>query len=110
MNEHAQLLALFNQLADANNWHSKHSPKNLAMAINVESAELIELFQWLSETESYQLDASQLQRASHEIADVFLYLLCLADKLNLDLVAIAKEKMVINFERQGLSFPVKENC
>ena len=94
-----QLLNMFNQLADVNDWHPKHSPKNLAMAVSVEAAELLEMFQWLSEDASQQLTPSQRQQASHEMADVFLYLLCLADKLGINLVEAAKEKMLINQQR-----------
>lgn len=93
------LLQDFKRLADANDWHPKHSPKNLAMAISVEASELVEIFQWLSENKSKQLNAAQLQHASHEIADVFLYLLCLADSLNIDLLRAAKAKMQVNWQR-----------
>lgn len=99
MEELKQLLQSFNQLADANDWHPKHSPKNLSMAIAVEAAELMEIFQWLSEENSSCLNAEQRQRASHEMADVFLYLLSLADRLNIDIITAAKEKMQINHQR-----------
>ena len=100
MNAHKELLNLFNQLADANDWHPKHSPKNLAMAISVEAAELLETFQWLSEEDSGLLDNDQQQVVGYEMADVFLYLLALADKLNIDLVSVAKDKISINLQRQ----------
>jgi NTP pyrophosphatase (non-canonical NTP hydrolase) len=99
LDSHKQLLTQFNQLADANGWHSKHSPKNLSMAISVEAAELLEIFQWLGEKDSFELSPEQRQQVGHEMADVFLYLLSLADQLNIDLVDAAKEKMRINKQR-----------
>jgi len=99
MNELSQLLKSFNDIADANNWHPKHSPKNLAMAISVEAAELLEIFQWLSEEKSSQLDADLRQRASYEMADVLLYLLSMAEQLNIDLLQAARDKMLINRQR-----------
>ena len=101
MQEFENIRREFNALADANDWHPKHSPKNLSMAVAIEAAELMEIFQWLTDEQVEQLDAVQRQHAAHEIADVFLYLLCLADKLNIDLIAAAKEKMQINRQRFG---------
>ncbi len=99
MKELGELLQAFNQLADANDWHPKHSPKNLAMAVSVEAAELMEVFQWLNEDEVKQLSVNQKQQASEEMADVFLYLLCLADKLDVDLIQVARDKMKKNRQR-----------
>jgi len=80
-------------------WEQFHSPKNLASALSVEAAELLEVFQWLTEDQSRDLTASQAASAKAELADVFLYLLQLSDKLGVDLVDAAREKMEINASR-----------
>jgi dCTP diphosphatase len=88
-----QRLAAF---AAARDWDQFHSPKNLAMALSVEAAELVEEFQWLTEEQSKSLDAERLERVRLELADVFIYLLRLADKLDVDLVRAAEEKITHN--------------
>lgn len=99
MNEIEKLLGAFNEIAEANNWQHKHTPKNLAMAIGVEAAELAEIFQWLSDGQTKLIDSTQRQQASDEIADVFLYLICLADKLNINIIEAAHSKMEDNKRR-----------
>ena len=78
-----QRLAAF---AAARDWDQFHSPKNLAMALSVEAAELVEEFQWLTEEQSRALDAERRERVRLELADVFIYLLRMADKLGVDLL------------------------
>jgi NTP pyrophosphatase (non-canonical NTP hydrolase) len=82
--------------AAARDWERFHSPKNLAMALSVEAAELVEEFQWLTEDQSRALDGERLERVRLELADVFIYLLRIADKLDVDLVAAASDKIVLN--------------
>jgi len=82
--------------AAAREWDPFHSPKNLAMALSVEAAELVEEFQWLTEEQSRALDAARRERVRLELADVFIYLLRIADKLDVDLVAAANDKIVLN--------------
>ena len=77
-------------------WEPFHSPKNLAMALSVEAAELVEEFQWLTEEQSRALDAERRERVRLELADVFIYLLRIADKLGVDLVTAANDKIVLN--------------
>lgn len=77
-------------------WERFHSPKNLAMALIVEAAELVENFQWLTEEQSAQLDAAKRERVEHEIADVFIYLLSLSDRLGIDLLRAAGDKLELN--------------
>jgi dCTP diphosphatase len=84
------------QFAAERDWDQFHSPKNLAMALSVEAAELVEEFQWLTEEQSRNLDAERRERVRLEAADVFIYLLRIADKLGIDLVAAAADKMVLN--------------
>jgi dCTP diphosphatase len=84
------------EFAAAREWEPFHSPKNLAMALSVEAAELVEEFQWLTEEQSRALDAERRERVRLELADVFIYLLRIADKLGVDLVAAANDKIVLN--------------
>ncbi len=77
-------------------WEQFHSPKNLAMALSVEAAELLEHFQWLTEAQSQSLTPEQKSEVAHEMADVLLYLVRLSDRLGIDLMAAAQEKMALN--------------
>lgn len=85
--------------ANERDWGQFHSPKNLASALTVEAAELLEHFQWMTEEQSRQPSASKNAEIAAEAADVFLYLLQLCDKLNIDLVQASKEKMLLNEQR-----------
>lgn len=85
------------------NWDQFHSPKNLAMALIVEAGELVEPFQWLTEDQSKCLDPKQLSHAQDEVADVFIYLVRLADKLGIDLIESANKKIDLNNERYPVS-------
>jgi NTP pyrophosphatase (non-canonical NTP hydrolase) len=82
--------------AAARDWEQFHSPKNLAMALSVEAGELLEEFQWLTEEQSRALDPERRERVRLELADVFIYLLRLADRLDIDLVRAADDKLVLN--------------
>jgi NTP pyrophosphatase (non-canonical NTP hydrolase) len=92
----ADLERALRDFAAARDWDRFHSPKNLAMALSVEAAELLEQFQWLTEEQSGALDEQRLGRVREELADVFIYLLRLAGKLDIDLVDAAQEKMALN--------------
>lgn len=90
---------LFDTLRDFNSerdWDQFHSPKNLAMALTVEAAELLEHFQWLTEEQSRSLSASQKEKISEEIGDIFIYLITLSDKLDIDPLQAAKNKVKQN--------------
>jgi NTP pyrophosphatase (non-canonical NTP hydrolase) len=91
-----QRLAAF---AAARDWDQFHSPKNLAMALSVEAAELVEEFQWLTEEQSRRLDAERRERVRLELADVFIYLLRMADKLDVDLMRAADDKIALNEQK-----------
>ncbi len=84
------------QFALARDWDQFHSPKNLSMALAVEASELLERFQWLSEEQSNNLSVEQRKAVEEEMADVFLYLLRLADKLNINLLSAADDKISMN--------------
>jgi dCTP diphosphatase len=85
--------------AEARDWDKFHSPKNLIMALGGEVSELLDLFQWLTEAQSHELTPEQHRAAAHEIADVQIYLLRLADKLGVDIPSAVEEKMAINEAR-----------
>ena len=77
-------------------WDQFHSPKNLAMALIAEAAELVEHFQWLTEGESAALPDAKRAEVADELADVLVYLVRLADKLDIDLLAAVTAKMARN--------------
>ena len=87
------------EFAAARDWQQFHTPKNLAMALSVEVAELCEEFQWLTAEQSAALDAERYQRVRLELADAFIYLLRLADRLDVDLLKAADEKIALNERR-----------
>lgn len=84
------------RFAAERDWDQFHSPKNLAAALVVETAELLEHFQWMSEAASKGLTAKQLREVRKEMADVLIYLVRLADKLDVDLLQAARQKMKEN--------------
>jgi NTP pyrophosphatase (non-canonical NTP hydrolase) len=83
-------------------WEQFHAPKNLAAALSVEAAELLEPFQWLSEAQSQALPPETLAAVRLEMADVLLYLVRLADRLDVDLAQAARDKLVLN----AVKYPV----
>ena len=92
----SQLRDALRRFAAERDWDQYHSPKNLAVALSVEAAELLEPFQWLTDDASGSLSTHQLEKVTEEIADVLLYLIRLADKLDIDLIKAAQSKMAIN--------------
>ena len=91
------------KFADERDWDQFHSPKNLAMALNVEAAELLEHFQWLTEAESKTVPPDVLKEVADEIADIQIYLTRLADKLDVDIDEAVKKKL----ESNALKYPVE---
>jgi len=91
-----ELKTRLQQFADERDWEQFHSPKNLAMALSVEVAELVEHFQWLSEEESRGLPHATRLRVAEEIADIQIYLVRLADKLGIDILESAEAKLEEN--------------
>jgi NTP pyrophosphatase (non-canonical NTP hydrolase) len=85
-------------------WERFHTPKNLAAALSVEASELLEPFQWLTDEASAALPPETLEAVRREMADVLLYLIRLADRLDVDLVQAARDKMVLN----ALKYPVEK--
>ena len=84
------------EFALARAWERYHTPKNLAMALTVEAAELLEPFQWLTSEQSQNLTPEQHEAVRQEIADVLIYLTRLADLLDIDLLEAAADKLAIN--------------
>jgi dCTP diphosphatase len=80
-------------------WERFHTPKNLAMALAGEAGEVIEHFQWLSAEESAALKAPERAEVAMELADVLLYLVRMADVLQIDLAEAARLKLAINGQR-----------
>lgn len=96
------LLALRDALrafAAERDWEQFHSPRNLATALAVEAAELLEPFQWLTDEQSRDLPPETLAAVEQELADVLLYLIRLADSLDVDLEAAARAKILRNAEK-----------
>jgi dCTP diphosphatase len=91
-----QRLVAFAQERD---WEQFHSPKNLSMALIAEAAELVEHFQWLSEEQSYQLDDAKREAVAMEMADILIFLIRCAERLDIDLVQSAWKKIAINETR-----------
>ena len=77
-------------------WEQFHTPKNLATALCVEAAELLEPFQWLKSGNIEEISNEKQTEIRHEMADVFVYLIMLADKMNVDLIDAANEKIALN--------------
>lgn len=98
-----KLAAKLEKFAQDRDWEQFHSPKNLAMALGVEAAELQEIFQWLSEEQSSHLGAAQLFAAAEEIADIQIYLVRLADRLGVDIESAVAKKLVSNASKYPAS-------
>ena len=82
--------------AEARDWRPFHTPKNLAMAMIVEAAELVEHFQWATPEESLRLPPDKLAEVRDEVADTLIYLVELADALGIDPIAAARDKIAKN--------------
>ncbi|HIV70367.1 MAG TPA: nucleotide pyrophosphohydrolase [Candidatus Aquabacterium excrementipullorum] len=91
-----QLAHRLEAFAAERHWQPFHSPKNLASALSVEAAELLEHFQWLTEDQSRQLPSDKKEAVAFEMADVLLYLVQLSSALEVDLLDAARRKMVVN--------------
>jgi len=87
------------EFATARNWASFPTPKNLAMALIVEAAELVEQFQWLTPEESVKLSPEKHEAVRQECADILIYLTRFADMLDIDLLDAAADKLVINAKK-----------
>lgn len=93
-----------NAFVKERDWDQFHTPKNLAMAMIVEAAELVEQFQWNTPEESQQLTPEKREAVSHELADTFVYLLRIAEVLEIDLIEAANQKIALNAKK----YPVEK--
>jgi len=103
----SELLVLRDKLrtfSDARDWDQFHSPKNLSMALMVEVAELMEYFQWLSEEQSKNISMETKPNVAEELADILLYLVRLADKLDINLLETALHKL----EKNASKYPAEK--
>ena len=105
MNELEELRNQLRTFAADRDWDQFHSPKNLASALAVEAAELLEHFQWLTEAQSQKLPPEALDGVREEVADVLLYLIRISDKLGIDLIKAAKAKIELN----AVKYPVEKS-
>jgi NTP pyrophosphatase (non-canonical NTP hydrolase) len=99
------------EFARERNWDQFHTPKNLSMALAAEAAELLEIFQWLTEEQSVAIveDEKQMALVREELADVFIYLIRLADKLGVDIEHAALRKIAENEKRYPVEL-AKDNA
>ena len=102
----AELKQLVNDFVDQRDWHRFHAPKNLAMSLAIEAAELMEHFQWISPEESRRVvdDPDRLVAVGEELADVVCYALAMANELGLDLSTAVRQKLVKNEKK----YPAEE--
>jgi dCTP diphosphatase len=94
-----------NRFVEERDWSQYHSPKNLAMAMIVEAGEVVEHFQWMTESDSCHLDAATKEKVGHELADTFVYLLRIAEVCGIDLLQATNAKIDLNAKK----YPV-EKC
>jgi len=97
------LLEQIREFVCERDWAKYHSPKNLSTALAVEAAELAEIFQWLTEDQSRNLTPEQKAHAAEEIGDVLIYLVNLSDKLGIEPLEAAFEKL----EKNRVKYPVE---
>lgn len=96
MTEIPNLQERLREFAELRDWKQFHSPKNLSMALIVEAGELAEHFQWLTQDESFKLGKEKLEAVGEELADIFVYLVRLADQLDIDLPEAVERKIGLN--------------
>jgi dCTP diphosphatase len=104
MNDLTKIEKTLEEFAANRDWNQFHSPKNLSMALSVEVAELVEEFQWLTEEQSKKITPEKLTKVKDELGDVLIYLIRLASKLNIDLIAAANDKILLNEKK----YPVEK--
>lgn len=95
----ASVIEQLRAFTQARDWDQFHSPKNLACALSVEAAELLEHFQWMKEEDSRHLPEQKLNEVKSELADIFSYLLYIADAYQIDLIQATKDKIALNEQR-----------
>lgn len=104
INDLVTLRDALRDFAAARHWQTYHTPKNLAMAMIVEAAELVEHFQWLTPEESLNLQEEKLEAVRDEIADTLIYLVELSDQCGVDMIAAARAKI----EKNAMKYPAPD--
>jgi dCTP diphosphatase len=94
-----QLRERVRRFAAQRDWEQFHSPKNLSMALIAECAELVEHFQWLTETQSRELAPVKREEVAAELADILIFLVRIADVLDMNLIRAARDKIAVNERR-----------
>jgi dCTP diphosphatase len=101
-----ELLEIIKKFVSDRDWEQFHSVKNLTMALSVESSELLEIFQWVSEEESnLTSNSDRLSKTKDEIADIFVYLVRIADRLNIDIEEAVRHKM----DKNMVKYPIEKS-
>ena len=102
----ANLRTLVSDFVDERDWHQFHTPKNLAMALSIETAELMEHFQWIDGDASRQIadESDKRSAVAEELADVLCYALAIANELGINVATAMRDKMVKNREK----YPVEQ--
>ena len=100
-----ETIARIRKFRDDRDWKQFHNPKDLAVSISIEAAELLELFQWKAADESARFAAENRERVSEEIADVAIYLVELADITGIDLAKAIDAKL----EKNARKYPVDKS-
>jgi dCTP diphosphatase len=100
----AELQRAIDAFVTERDWAQFHAPKNLAMGVAIEAAEIMEHFLWCTDEESHALTAAKRAEVANEIGDVFIYLLELGHVLGIDVIEAARDKLVINREK----YPVEK--
>lgn len=98
-NNLTELAARLRRFSADRNWNQFHSPKNLAMALCVEAAEIVEHLQWLTQQQSRELSDAKRDELQLELADVLIYLVRLSDELDIDLLEAGFKKLAINEDK-----------
>jgi len=96
-----KLLSKAHAFREERDWEQFHSARNVALSVVLEAAELLEIFQWKTDAESEEItkDPATHQKISDELADILLYILLMADDLDIDLIKAAEEKIKKNAEK-----------
>jgi len=95
-----ELRDMFKDFVRARHWERAHSPKNLAMCIAIEAAELMEIFQWCSLDEASRIASTpEFEHVREELADVLIYCLSMANALDIDISAAIEDKLIKNAKK-----------
>ena len=105
MSEIKNIQIQLRNFANERDWNQFHSPKNLSMALMAEVGELLEHFQWLTQEQSKNLKADVKAEVAEELADILIYLLRLADNLEIDLITAADSKI----KKNAIKYPIKNS-